>query len=164
MLMTFGTPVVISKGYNDTPALKYSENNDSVRFRVGYKVYDTRAENNSRWVNFSVKAFGPLCERIKNMKLKEGSLVTILGRLDEDTWEDATTGEKKSVPVLNTVSVVGTKKPIIMAITKHRLSPLPPLHRKILLHLKILQDLKHLAAEILSLMNKEDTEQLNQAH
>lgn len=25
MLMTFGTPVVISKGYNDTPALKYSE-------------------------------------------------------------------------------------------------------------------------------------------
>ena len=98
MLMTFGTPVVISKGYNDTPALKYSENNDSVRFRVGYKVYDTRAENNSRWVNFSVKAFGPLCERIKNMKLKEGSLVTILGRLDEDTWEDATTGEKKSVP------------------------------------------------------------------
>lgn len=100
MLMTFGTPVVISKGYNDTPALKYSENNDSVRFRVGYKVYDTRAENNSRWVNFSVKAFGPLCERIKNMKLKEGSLVTILGRLDEDTWEDATTGEKKSVPII----------------------------------------------------------------
>jgi single-strand DNA-binding protein len=50
MLMTFGTPVVISKGYNDTPALKYSENNDSVRFRVGYKVYDTRAENNSRWL------------------------------------------------------------------------------------------------------------------
>ena len=63
-------------------------------------MYDTRAENNSRWVNFSVKAFGPLCERIKNMKLKEGSLVTILGRLDEDTWEDATTGERKSVPVI----------------------------------------------------------------
>lgn len=103
------------------------------------------------------------------MKLKEGSLVTILGRLDEDTWEDATTGEKKSVPVIILTDIEycfsgGNKKADNNG--NHETPPVssPAAAPQILLHLKILQDLKHLAAEILSLMNKEDTEQLNQAH
>ena len=67
-------------------------------FRIGKKVYDTRAENNTRWVNLSVKAFGPVCERIKKMQLKESSFINILGRLDEDVWEDSTTHEKNEAP------------------------------------------------------------------
>lgn len=100
MFKVIATEVVISKGFEGAPALRFSENGDSVRFRIGKKVYDTRAENNHRWVNLSVKAFGPLCERIKKMQLKEGSFVNLLGRLDEDVWEDAATHERKSAMVV----------------------------------------------------------------
>lgn len=100
MLKIFATDVVISKGYDGAPALKFSEKGDSVRFRIGKKVYDTRADNNYRWVNLAVKAFGPVCERIKKMQLKESSYVNIIGRLDEDVWEDPTTHEKKSAMVV----------------------------------------------------------------
>lgn len=74
MFKVIATDVVISNGYDGAPALKFSENGESVRFRIGKKVYDTRAENNTRWVNLSVKAFGPVCERIKKMQLK-GELI-----------------------------------------------------------------------------------------
>ena len=100
MFKVIATEVVISKGFEGAPALRFSEKGDSVRFRIGKKVYDTRAENNHRWVNLSVKAFGPLCERIKKMQLKEGSFVNLLGRLDEDVWEDAATHERKSAMVV----------------------------------------------------------------
>ena len=100
MFKVIATDVVISKGYDGAPALRFSENGESVRFRIGKKVYDTRAENNTRWVNLSVKAFGSVCERIKKMQLKESSFINILGRLDEDVWEDSTTHEKKSAMVV----------------------------------------------------------------
>lgn len=100
MFKVIATDVVISKGYDGAPTLKFSENGESVRFRIGKKVYDTRAENNTRWVNLSVKAFGPVCERIKKMQLKESSFINILGRLDEDVWEDSTTHEKRSAMVV----------------------------------------------------------------
>lgn len=100
MFKVIATDVVISKGYDGAPALKFSENGESVRFRIGKKVYDTRAENNTRWVNLSVKAFGPVCDRIKKMQLKESSFINILGRLDEDVWEDSTTHEKRSAMVV----------------------------------------------------------------
>lgn len=100
MLKVFATDVVISKGYDGAPALKFSEKGDSVRFRIGKKVYDTRADNNYRWVNLAVKAFGTVCERIKKMQLKESSYVNIIGRLDEDVWEDPTTHEKRSAMVV----------------------------------------------------------------
>ena len=35
MLKVFATQVVVSKGYDNTPALRFSENGDSVRFRIG---------------------------------------------------------------------------------------------------------------------------------
>ena len=95
MLKVIASDVVISKGYDGAPALRFSEK--GVRFRVGKKVYDTRAENNQRWINLSVKAFGQTSERIKKMQLKEGSFVNILGRLDEDVWEDPRP-TKKRVP------------------------------------------------------------------
>lgn len=100
MFKVIATDAVISKGFDGAPALRYSESGESVRFRIGKKVYDTRAENNHRWVNLSVKAFGGICERIKKMQIKEGSFVNILGRLDEDVWEDTATHEKKSAVVV----------------------------------------------------------------
>ena len=100
MFKVFATEAVISKGYDGAPALRFSENGDSVRFRIGMKVYDSRAENNSRWINISVKAFKGLCERIKKMQLKEGSRINLIGRLDEDTWEDRETHEQRSTMVI----------------------------------------------------------------
>lgn len=100
MLDVVATSAVISRGYDGAPALRFSEKGDSVRFRIGKKVYDSRAENNTRWFNISIKAFGAICERIKQMKLKEGSFINFRGRLDEDTWTDQTTGESKSAMVI----------------------------------------------------------------
>lgn len=100
LLKVFATNVVISKGYDNAPAIRFSEKGDSVRFRIGAKMYDTRAENNTRWVNLSVKGFGNVCDRIRKMQLKEGSYVNLIGRLDEDVWTDAQTKERKSATVI----------------------------------------------------------------
>lgn len=100
MFKLIATEVIVSKGYEGAPALKFSENGESVRFRIGKKVYDTRVEGNYRWVNLSVKAFGALCNDIKKKQIKEGSLINFIGRLDEDVWEDATTHEKRSTMVV----------------------------------------------------------------
>ena len=100
MIKAFVTDAVVSKGYNGQEALKYSEDGKSVRFRIGKKVYDTRCENNTRWFNIGVKAFGAVCERIKKMQLKDGSYVSFIGKLDEDTWTDKETGETKTAMVI----------------------------------------------------------------
>lgn len=100
MLKVFGTQVVISRGFDGAAAIKFSEKGDAVRFRIGKKLYDPNAEDNARWINIAVKGFGPICERIKKMQLKEGSFVNFVGRLDEDVWEDQQTHEKKSAMVI----------------------------------------------------------------
>lgn len=113
MLKVFSTNVVVSKGYDGAPALKYSDDGKSVRFRIGKKVYDSRADNNARWLNYSVKAFNDVCERIKKMQLKEGSFINIIGRLDEDSWTDQNTGETKTatVIILDDLEYAGFAKP-----------------------------------------------------
>ncbi len=101
MLKFFASEVVISKGYQNNPAIKFSEKGDFVRFRVGAKVYDARAEEKHRWVNITVKCFNPsLIDRIRSMQLKEGSFINLAGRYDEDTWEDEQTKEKHSMPCI----------------------------------------------------------------
>lgn len=100
MFKAFATNVVVSKGYEGAEALRFSENGESVRFRIGQKVYDSRAEGNYRWLNMSAKAFGAVCERIKKMKLKEGSFVNLTARLDEEKWIDRESGREKSQHVL----------------------------------------------------------------
>ena len=99
MLKFFASDVVVSKGYQNTPAIKFSEKGDFVRFRVGQKVYDPRAENNHRWINITVKCFdASLIDRIRKMGLKEGSFINLTGRYDEDIWEDEESKEKRSMP------------------------------------------------------------------
>ena len=51
------------------------ERGEFADFQVGIRKYDSRAENNHRWVNLKVEAFGDLCERIKKMSLQEGSFI-----------------------------------------------------------------------------------------
>jgi len=102
MIKMFITDAVVSKGYNGADAIRFYDldNGQIANFRIGVRVYDSKAENNHRWVNLTVKAFGPACERVKKMKLKDGSYVNILGRYDEDTWKDKQTGEDRKDAVL----------------------------------------------------------------
>ena len=100
MLKFIATDVVVSKGFNNNPSLRYSDDGSSVRFRIGKRVYDKRAQDNHRWINLNIKAFGELCERIKKMKLDEGSFIHVEGRYDEDVWEDQTTHETNRAPVV----------------------------------------------------------------
>ena len=51
------TSAVISKGYESKPALRYNEARDCVHFKIGYTVYDKRAENNTRWINIKDDRF-----------------------------------------------------------------------------------------------------------
>lgn len=97
MVKVFATNLFVSKGYEDNPALKYfGDDNSCVQFRVGEKVYDKDAKDNTRWVNHTVKAFGDACERIKKMQMKEGSLINITGgTLVEDVWTEGE-GDKKT--------------------------------------------------------------------
>lgn len=101
MLKFIATKVGVSKGFNGNPAVFFSDNGNFVRFRIGSKVFDKTADKNTRWVNIMVKGFGEtLCERIRKMELKEGSMINLIGRYDEDTWEDKDTKEKRSMPVV----------------------------------------------------------------
>ena len=100
MLQFIATNAVISRGFDNKAALKFTEDGSCVRFRIGERVYDKNAENNTRWINLNVKAFGNVCERIKKMQLKDGSFVNFIGRFDEDVWTDRETGETRSQPVI----------------------------------------------------------------
>lgn len=102
MIKTVVTEAIISKGYEGADAIKIiqGEKGDIARFRIGTKVYDPKADGNSRWFNLSVKAFNSMCERIKKMQLKDGAYINLSGRLDEENWEDPNTHEKKKAIVL----------------------------------------------------------------
>lgn len=100
MIKVFATNVVVSKGYNNSPGIKFSDNGELVRFRIGQKVYDSREDDNTRWNNYTVKGFGALCERVQKMQLKEGSFINLVGDLDEDSWTDEETGEIKRMTVI----------------------------------------------------------------
>lgn len=102
MIGMFITSACVSRGYGNDPALRFfdGEKGSSVHFRIGERVYDSRCKDNVRWINFNVKAFGATCERIRKMKLKEGSFVNITGRYDEDVKEDESTKETHKYPVV----------------------------------------------------------------
>ena len=100
MLKVFATDVIVSKGYANQSAVRFSEDGKIVRFRIGKKVYDKNAENNTRWFNVSVKGFGPIAERIQKMLLKEGSLIHLSGTLDEESWLDQTSNTTKTQTVI----------------------------------------------------------------
>jgi single-stranded DNA-binding protein len=101
------TSAVVSKGYQDQPALRFYDKSDSarrsVRFKVGERVYDKWANNNTHYVNHSVKAFGGLAERIEKMGLKEGSYVNLIGQSDVDAWDDNGTTKRTPIIILDDI-------------------------------------------------------------
>ena len=99
------TKAVVSPGYDKTEALKFSDSGEAVRFRVGIPHYDANAENNTFWENETVKAFGTVCEQVKKMKLKEGSLISFVGEKIYDSWEDEETGEIKHASAIKLFKV-----------------------------------------------------------
>ena len=97
------TDAVVSKGYDGTSAIRFYDaegGSQIANLRIGKRVYDSRADNNHRWLNFNVKAFGDVCERIQRMKLKEGSYINVIARYDEESWVDKNTQETKTGVVL----------------------------------------------------------------
>ena len=100
MLAVLITGAVISKGFQDEPAIKVSDSGKAAWFRVGKKVYDSQAEDNRRWININVKGFNYMAERIQKMQLKEGVYVNIRGRLDEDVWTDKEGNTRKNLVVI----------------------------------------------------------------
>jgi single-stranded DNA-binding protein len=102
------TNAVISKGFGTQPAIRFSEKGSGARFKIGQRIYDPHAENNTRWLNLSVKAFGALAERISKMGLKAGSCVTLVGRLDEDIWEEDGTTKRQYVFILDEIEYAYT--------------------------------------------------------
>jgi len=104
------TNAVISKGYGEKPSLQFSQKDGAttaVRFRIGQRVFDKEAENNTRWVNMNVKAFGKLAERIHNMKLDAGSTVNLSGRLDEETWDEKGITRRAFVLIVDDIEYAG---------------------------------------------------------
>lgn len=103
MLNMIVTNAVVSKGYDGNPPIRYytGENGfQTASFRIGKRVYDSKAQDKHRWLNFNVKVYGEACERIKRMKLKEGSFINLVARYDEESWEDKKTKETRTAPLL----------------------------------------------------------------
>ena len=88
MMMQLVTDAVISKGYGGAPAFHSSEDGRMLSFKIGCKVYDKRADKETRWVNFNVNAFDDLAERVRRMNLKEGSHINVMGNFDMKPWRD----------------------------------------------------------------------------
>ena len=63
MLRFTATNVGSPEALTTVRSLKFSEDGNVVRFRIGERVYDKNAENNTRWVNINIKAFGNVALR-----------------------------------------------------------------------------------------------------
>ena len=88
-MFTFtATNAIISKDYNGGDAIKISrgEKATMVRFKCGVTVYDSRCENNRRWINFTVKGFDSVASRIEAMKLHEGSHINLFGHIEQESY------------------------------------------------------------------------------
>lgn len=79
MIKVVATNAVVSKRYDNSPALKFGEKGGSVRFRNSKKLYDQKVKDIARWMNISVMTFEPICERIKKMKFIRGHQERSLG-------------------------------------------------------------------------------------
>lgn len=100
MLAVLVTGACVSPGYQDEPAVRFSESGKDAFFKIGKKVYDANADDKHRWVNISVKCFGDLPDRLKKMQLKEKSFINIRGRLDEDVWESKNGETRRSLVII----------------------------------------------------------------
>lgn len=99
------TDAVISKGYNGAPAFYNSDDGGIISFKVGKKVYDKKAENQTRWLNFNVNAFDDVAGRVRKMNLKEGSHINLTGDFDMKPWVNRSTGEITTWPTIKLTEI-----------------------------------------------------------
>lgn len=74
------------------PAVEFGKNENKkswARLRIGTPHYDSKSENKTHWMNLSVKAYGAVADRMKNMNLRAGQYIHIFGMLQEDHWPDS---------------------------------------------------------------------------
>lgn len=105
MMLSIITDAVISRGYDGSPAIYTSEDGQFLSFRIGSKVYDTRAPNNTRWVNQQVNVRGELVGRVQKMGLKEGSHINVYGAFDMRPNVNRETGEITSYPTIRSEGI-----------------------------------------------------------
>jgi len=105
MMLQLVTDAVISKGYGGAPAFHCSEDGRMLSFKIGCKVYDKRADKETRWVNFNVNAFDDLAERVRKMNLKEGSHINVVGNFDMKPWVNRETGEITTWPTIRAINI-----------------------------------------------------------
>ncbi len=70
MVKVVVTNVIVSKGCNDTEAVKFSKNGDCAMFRISEKKYDSREEYNSRWINVLIRGI----HDIKDLMITSGNI------------------------------------------------------------------------------------------
>ena len=92
---TIEQKALVSKGYENSEALKFSETGESVCFRVSIPHYDANAEDKTYWENATLKAYGSVCEEIKRLGVKAGSWISFVGKKIIGTFPDNETGEIK---------------------------------------------------------------------
>lgn len=105
MMLQLVTDAVISKGYGGAPAFYSSEDGRMISFKIGCKVYDKKADKETRWVNFNVNAFDDLAERVRRMNLKEGSHINLVGTFDMKPWVNRETGEITAWPTIRATNI-----------------------------------------------------------
>ncbi len=112
MLAVLITGACVSPGYQDEPAIRFSDSGKAVFFKIGKKVYDANADDKQRWINISVKGFGDIPGRVEKMQLKAKSYINIRGRLDEDVWEAKNGETRRSLVVIaEDIEYAGGGKP-----------------------------------------------------
>lgn len=103
--------VFVQKGYGEEPAVSFRRNDAGevviATFGVSGTVFDSKAENNKRYVNFTCKAFGSAAKRIEKMKLGAGSNVNIAGPIDVETWEKDGNKRARAVLVVESIEYNG---------------------------------------------------------
>ena len=105
MILQLITDAVISKGYNGAPAFHTSADGNMLGFKVGCKVFDKKADNETRWININVNAFDDVAQRIQKMNLKEGSHINLFGSFDMKPWINRETGEVKTWPTVRAIAI-----------------------------------------------------------
>lgn len=112
MIQTTITNAVVSKGYNGAPPVIYFDEGNVAVFRVGIKQYDKNAEDKTHWVNIEARASGVMAKRIEKMQIKEGTHVSLCGKMIETEWENKKTNrmEKSFVIHLSDIEFVNSGK------------------------------------------------------
>ena len=85
------TRAIVCNGFNGESAIRFSKTaagEKTCQFKVGEEVYDSRAENKKRYINWRVRAYGSVAERIEKMKLSPMGRINLIGRLDMYSFTD----------------------------------------------------------------------------